>query len=103
MALQLKKLKAIEFDDDFALTPKVTTELKLRLQGLKFDTKDGIENGIDVISRCFPEEDRDRVKNFLIDHATIIGLYQLQGYLAYGIEDMEERVVNSAKESTKKS
>lgn len=98
MALKLKKLKAIEFDDDFTLTPKVTTELKLRLQELKFDSADNIKNGIEVISKCFGEDDRERVKQFLDEHATVLGLYQIQAYLAYGIEDMQDRIAESTKE-----
>lgn len=98
MALKLKKLKAIEFDDDFTLTPKVTTDLKLRLQELKFDSADNIKNGIEVISKCFGEDDRERVKQFLDEHATVLGLYQIQAYLAYGIEDMQDRIAESTKE-----
>ena len=98
MALKLKKLKAIEFDDDFTLTPKVTAELKLRLQDLKFDSADNIKNGIEVISKCFGEDDRERVKQFLDEHATVLGLYQIQAYLAYGIEDMQDRIAESTKE-----
>lgn len=103
MALKLKKLKAIEFDEDFTLTPKVTTELKLRLQELKFDSTDNIKNGIEVISKCFGEDDRERVKEFLDQHATVMGLYQIQAYLAYGIEDMAERVEKSTKEMSSKN
>ena len=98
MALKLKKLKAIEFDDDFTLTPKVTAELKLRLQDLKFDSADNIKNGIEVISKCFGEDDRERVKQFLDEHATVLGLYQIKAYLAYGIEDMQDRIAESTKE-----
>ena len=92
MGLKLNKLKPIEFDDEFTLTPKVTTELKLRLKEIKFDDEDAVANGIDVISRCFAEDDRERVKNFLTDNATLMALYQIQAYLAYGIEDMNEQV-----------
>ena len=98
MALKLKTLKAIEFDDDFTLTPKVTAELKLRLQDLKFDSADNIKNGIEVISKCFGVDDRERVKQFLDEHATVLGLYQIQAYLAYGIEDMQDRIAESTKE-----
>ena len=97
MSLKLKKLKAIEFDDEFTLTPKVTTELKLRLQELKFDSEDNINHGIDIISKCFAEDDREKVKEFLNEHATVMGLYQIQAYLAYGIEDMEDRVEKKTK------
>lgn len=102
MALRLKKLKAIEFDDEFTLTPKVTTELKLRLQELKFDTEDNITHGIDIISKCFAEDDREKVKEFLTEHATVMGLYQIQAYLAYGVEDMAERVEKSTADLAKK-
>lgn len=102
MALRLKKLKAIEFDDEFTLTPKVTTELKLRLQELKFDTEDNINHGIDIISKCFSEDDREKVKDFLNEHATVMGLYQIQAYLAYGVEDMAERVEKSTSDLANK-
>lgn len=102
MSLRLQKLKAIEFDDEFTLTPKVTTELKLRLQEIKFDSEDNIANGIEIISKCFAEDDRAKVKDFLNENATVMGLYQIQAYLAYGIEDMKERVQKTTQELVEK-
>lgn len=98
MPLRLNKIKPVEFDDDFVATPQLTTELKMRLQGVKkFETKDQIQTGIELLSKCFAEEDREKVQEFL-EKANVLTLYQLQAYLAYGIDDMDERIEENIRE-----
>ena len=103
MAFRISKPKPVEFDEDFKLTPKVPTELKLRLQKIKFETEDDVTDGIDLFSRCFGSDNEERVKKFLTENANMGVLYQLQMYLAFGEETLKSYNESVGKAATKEA
>lgn len=80
--LQFGKIEPIEFGD-FESIPKVTSELRLRLRTLKFETEAQAAEGKKVLAECFGE-DQERVLAFMNEHMTDLNLRILQAYLLGG-------------------
>lgn len=94
MPLSFKKVKPVDFED-FTALPQVNTEIRLRLQNLKFQTEPQLEQAKDVLASAFGEE-KARVRQFMDDnYMSPIGLQELQAYLLggeQGLEQYRERV-----------
>lgn len=89
MPLAFKKIKPVDFED-FQATPQLNTELKLRVQNLKFASTEQIENAKEVLSSAFPDN-KEQVRKFMDDNFMgAIALQELQAYLLGG-EDMLNR------------
>lgn len=88
MPLAFKKIKPVDFED-FTAVPQMTTELKLRIQNLKFDTEAQIEKAKDTLSVAFPDE-KEKVRAFMDENLMgAVGLQELQAYLLGGEEMLE--------------
>lgn len=77
--------------------PKVNTELRLRLQGLKLDTEANIEKANKYLAEAFPS-DEDYVLDFLKEKMTPFEKQQLCAYLVAGprgIRVIDESIGNA--------
>lgn len=82
MALKFDKIEPVEFGD-LKVMPKMNTELKLRVQGIR--TIDA--EALDILSQCF-EDHNQEVRAFL-DQLNLIDIYKLQAYLLGGNSSVE--------------
>lgn len=64
-------------------TPKLNTELRLRLQGVKFDTDADSEEADKILADCFPDDEK-YVEKFLKEQMTPFEKQQLRAYLVSG-------------------
>lgn len=74
--------------------PKVNTEQRLRLQGLKFATEADSEKADKLMAECFPD-DEEYVADFLAGQMSPFEKQQLRAYLiagAGGIRLLDEAV-----------
>lgn len=79
--------------------PKINTELRLRLRGLKFETDADTEQADKVLAECFPEDEK-YVAGFLKDQMAPFEKQQLQAYLIAGpsgIRLIDETITNTIK------
>lgn len=85
MPLSFKKLKPVDFED-FQATPQVDTELKLRIQNLKFSTEEQLKQAKDLLAKAFPDHET-QVRQFMDDNQMgAISLQELQAYILGGEE-----------------
>lgn len=78
-------------------TPKLNTELRLRLQGLKFSTDADAEKANKILAECFPD-DQEYVLAFLSDQMTPFEKQQLSAYLISGpsmIRILDEKIAEA--------
>lgn len=83
--------------------PKVNTEQRLRLQGLKFATDADSEKADKLMAECFPD-DEEYVAGFLKEQMSPFEKQQLRAYLvagAGGIRMLDETVANAVNEAIK--
>lgn len=93
MALQLNNIGAVDFAGQRQITPVITIEKQLRLQGAKFDTQENAEASFGTIASFFPE-DEEFVKSVL-HKLPLMELYRLQSYLLGGdrfLESIDDKV-----------
>lgn len=93
MALKLSKIEAIQFGD-FAVTPQMDKEQKLRVSALTIDQHDFSE-AIDVLARCFGSENTERVRTFMEKNMFYLDFVRLQTYLTQGesgLTSLDERM-----------
>lgn len=80
-------------------TPKINTELRLRLRSLKFETDAETEEADKVLAECF-KDDEKYVAEFLASKMTPFEKQQLQAYLIAGpsgIRLIDETITNTIK------
>lgn len=86
MGLEFNKLQPVQFGE-FAATPKLTTELKLRLQSAltsdKTRTTDGMVELTKVLANCFPENSEE-VESFIESYMTVDDIAKLATFLLTG-------------------
>lgn len=87
MALQFNGIEAIRFGD-IVSTPKIDAETRLRLQGVKLNTKDAVNEAIEVLSSCFGA-DSVAIKQFMAEQMSEYELAKLQAYLLGGDSMLE--------------
>lgn len=93
MALTFSKIEPVNFGG-MKVMPKITTELKLRLEKLQFDTDDDIEEAITKLSQAFGNK-KSEVEQFMRDNMFPQDLSQLKTYLVSGpqaLVSMERRI-----------
>lgn len=93
MAFNFTKLEPVGFGD-FKAMPKLTQELRLRLERLKFKTEADAEKAINVLAECFGDKST-KVKTFMRDNFVPMDYMRLQVYLLQGdkgLEDLERRM-----------
>lgn len=86
------KVEPIRFGDFEAMPEKMTTETKLRLQNLKFDTETQIQEAMNLLADCFGAQTQ-QVKEFMEGNMFVNDLVDLQIYLTQGPQsyaDMKE-------------
>lgn len=82
-------------------TPKINTELRLRLRGLKFETDADTEQANKVLAECFPDDEK-YVAEFLKDQMAPFEKQQLQAYLIAGpsgIRLIDKTITTAIKET----
>ena len=81
--LEFNKIEAVRFGDFKAEPEAVNAETKLRLQALKFETEQQVEEARTALSNCFGAKAAD-VKEFMIRNMYPNDLQELQIYLTQG-------------------
>lgn len=84
MALSFQPLADVQFGEIKA-TPKLTTELKLRIARLGDYSKtvEDFESACKTLAKAFPE-DKEEVEKFMLESMSIMDLQELQAYLVGG-------------------
>lgn len=84
-------------------TPKINTEMRLRLQNVKFGTEADEEKSDKIMAECFPD-DEAYVLDFLKEQMTPFEKQQLRAYLvagAGGIRVIDEQIANAMQNAMK--
>lgn len=102
MGLKFEKPQAVQFGEIIAV-PKLTTELKLRLQNAlqvdKLKTGDGLDELTQILAKCFPGH-TDEVATYIESYMTETDMAKLATFLIAG-EDGLKRL--SAEQETSES
>lgn len=97
-------VEPIRFGTIEATPEKLTTETKLRLQALKFDTDAAVEEAKSLLSGVFGAK-AGEVKAFMDDNMWVYDLQKLQTYLLNGmsaVEKVDSAVTEAMKEAIRK-
>ena len=100
--MKFEKKQAVGFGNIKAV-PRVTTELKMRLRNISFETDSNIAEAIEVMSACFPERQQE-IKQFMAEEMEDYDLQTLQTYLIGGqsaIDMVRETIQKELRDSLK--
>lgn len=90
MGLKFEKPEAVQFGEIIA-TPKLTTELKLRLQTAlaknQASTTEGLAELTKLLASCFPS-DKDEVAEYIDSYMGLNDIAKLATYLLAGQEGL---------------
>ena len=81
MAFTTKTKQSVEIDG-VSYIPEITTELRMRLGNINFDTEENTQEAYSVISECFPGK-QSKIKS-LLPKIPVLDLQFMRAYLLGG-------------------
>lgn len=83
MAFKTKLMEEVEFGKISEL-PQITTELRMRLEGISFKTEEAVKNAIEVLASAFPVHKAEIIEYLSSPQMPTIELSRLRAYLTGG-------------------
>lgn len=93
MALSFTKKEAVQFGDFASMPQKLKATDRLRFKSLNFQ-KDSEEQIAKTLATAFPEEDRAKIEQFIVDNLSTRGAMKLRDYILGGEAEVEDSLRN---------